>query len=247
METYDLPTRLRKEPLVDALFEIRFSSSIPASNILPAMFVSGLESIERLPAAELPSKIRGNDPNLKFQPLIRVNWKGFIILIGDNVVLVACTLPYPGWKNFQNAILEAIQEIAKAPITLEISRCSLKYVDLIEGEDQNELVSRLNIDLKVGHHTLKSEIFSIRLEIPDNDILHAVSIAAPAIARTNSGQEFKGVMIDVDSIHHLPNLNFEDFTAILSDRLKTLHQRNKAMFFECLTNETIKYLEPEYE
>jgi hypothetical protein len=36
--TNKLPTKLKKEPLVDAVFELRFYSSAPASSIFPGFF-----------------------------------------------------------------------------------------------------------------------------------------------------------------------------------------------------------------
>src|SRR5215216_8126973 len=73
MTTQPLPTKLRKEPLVDAVFEIRFSASIPATSVLPGFFFAKLGTpqwkVDRLPVADLPSQIRSADPNLRYQPL----------------------------------------------------------------------------------------------------------------------------------------------------------------------------------
>ena len=59
-----LPIKLLKEPLIDAVFELRFMSSISASNVLPGYLFSkldGKKTIERLPAADFPRPMRDMD------------------------------------------------------------------------------------------------------------------------------------------------------------------------------------------
>ena len=43
-----------------------------------------------------------------------------------------------------------------------------------------------------------------------------------------------------------PNTSFADLQANISQRIESLHEANKAMFFSCLTPETVEKLEPEY-
>jgi uncharacterized protein (TIGR04255 family) len=77
MSTDPFPTKLKNEPLVDAVFEIRFSSTIPASSVLPGILfahIKGHPQIDRLPVADIPSQLRTVDPNLRFLPLIRLHW-----------------------------------------------------------------------------------------------------------------------------------------------------------------------------
>ena len=61
MTAQTLPKKLNKEPLVDAVFEIRFSSSMAASSVLPGFFFAKLEPkewrVESLPVAEIPGQL----------------------------------------------------------------------------------------------------------------------------------------------------------------------------------------------
>ena len=71
-----LPIRLGAEPLLEAVCEMRFASSFPASNILPGLLLQGLQaegnqiSMQRLPASNLPKEMREIDPALRDAPLI---------------------------------------------------------------------------------------------------------------------------------------------------------------------------------
>ena len=109
MGTVPLPTKLNKDPLVDAVFEIRLSSSMPASSVIPGILFDKLKphpQIERLPASDIPSPIRALNPALQFQPLMRIHWNNsFLVLVGDVSLGLACKMPYPGWQSFKSHIL----------------------------------------------------------------------------------------------------------------------------------------------
>jgi hypothetical protein len=84
--TISLPKKLKKEPLIDAIFEIRFLSDFQASEIIPGFLFSklgGKKSVISLPAAQLPKTVREGDPNLKFSPTVQLDWEAFSIYIGD--------------------------------------------------------------------------------------------------------------------------------------------------------------------
>ena len=76
-----LPKKLKKEPLIDAVFEVRFTSAFPAGGVLPGLLFGNLDGdkkIEQLPLLQLPQVIRDADPNLRFAPLSRLDWGNFI-------------------------------------------------------------------------------------------------------------------------------------------------------------------------
>lgn len=52
-----LPSKLGKEPLMDAVFEMRFESQVPVASIWPGMLygmLPGDKSMENLPLISLP-------------------------------------------------------------------------------------------------------------------------------------------------------------------------------------------------
>ena len=114
-----LPISLEREPLIDAIFEIRMDGSIHHADILPGILFQQLDpkpQIKRLPAAELPHPVRVNDPNLRFVPTQRLKWKEYFIAVGDQNIVISCQLPYPKWNNFKNAILEVTEQISNVGI-----------------------------------------------------------------------------------------------------------------------------------
>jgi len=251
MNTGKLPTKLKKEPLVDAVFELRFSSSVLASSVLPGLFFPHItdvnKQIDRLPIADITDQLRANDPNLRFHPLFKLHWGQFFVFVGDSSLSVACKMPYPGWAAFKEQIIKVIDIIKDAKIINTVDRYAIKYVDIMEGTDLAEQVSRLNLSLKLGTHSLTSESFSVRIEIIRDEFIHVTQVAAPASVTTFDGRTLSGVITEIDTICNYQTSDLLSLSKILPNRLDEIHMSNKKVFFECLTQETIKYLEPSYD
>jgi len=145
-----LPIKLKKQPVIEAVFEMRFQTDVLASNILSGIFFTKLEGvkIEKLP--EIPQPIREVNPLFRYSPQFRLIWKGYSILLGDSVFALASGLSYEGWSNFKKTILQLVGIVEKANVIKTIERYSLKYVDLIETHSIKEQLTLLKFDLKLG-------------------------------------------------------------------------------------------------
>lgn len=244
-----LPKKLNKEPLVDAIFEVRFTSTVPASEILPGVFfrdLKGDKTISPLPASQIPAQMRNSDVNLQFAPVNRLDWDHFFISFSDKSLSISCKLPYPGWKIFKVTIEQILGIIVKLGIIESISRYSLKYVDLIPASDTDKQISLLNLDLSIAKHILEKEIFQVRVEIPKSEYINVVQIVSPATV-TTSDETKQGVIVDIDTIKNVTNISIQQLMTDLSTKLDEIHLINKTIFFDCLKPDTIKALEPKYE
>jgi uncharacterized protein (TIGR04255 family) len=182
-----LPTKLRKEPILDAVFELRFSSSSPASNIFPGILFNKLDGkkvIEPHPIASVPKQIRDADQNLKYAPIVRIHWNEFLLLIGDQSIAIACKMPYPGWTKLKNVIVQVINIVKEVGIIEGIQRYSLKYVDLIPIADIKKQVSAVRLQVKLGDHALEKEVFQFRLEVEKDGLVNAIQIVSSAVVTT---------------------------------------------------------------
>lgn len=245
-----LPTKLKKEPLIDAIFEVRFVGNTPASVVLPGIFFSklhGQKIIEQLPIAQIPKPLRDSDQNLKFAAISRIDWDAYFINVGDFSLSVSCKYPYPGWSKFQNAIAQAIEILNDAGIVEKVERYSLKYVDLFPATSDREKVSMLNMKIMIANHELKKEPFQIRVEIPKDGFIHAVQMVSSANAVLHNGVTKDGLVVDVDTLAVLDGISMQALRNDFADKLDSIHSANKAMFFDCLRPETLAALEPSYE
>lgn len=245
-----LPKKLKKEPLIDAVFEIRFKSDFPAGGILPGLLfgkLDGNKTIEQLPVSQIPQHMRDADPSFQFAPLSRLDWGQFYINVGDRSVSVGFKHPYPGWGSFKPAITEVMGVLKDANVIRSVERYALKYIDLIPATSLQEQVAFVNFDITLAGHKLTREVFQLRIEIPRDGFIHAVQVVSSATATLQSGESRQGLVVDVDTIATLKSILFDELLTGFSEKLEAIHQANKKIFFDCLKPETITALEPEYE
>ncbi len=100
-----IPVRLRKEPLFEAVWEIRFTGTkAGVADLLPGLIFKELShkysNIVKLPAANIPDPIVESDPKLKYVPKIRIENANQAVQIGEHAVSLSCRRPYSGWPAF---------------------------------------------------------------------------------------------------------------------------------------------------
>ena len=124
----------------------------------------------------------------------------------------------------------------------------MKYIGVVDGKDVSEQIGRINIHLQLGDlYDLKSEPFSINIEIPRDSLRHLVQLAATATVSLIGGGQRVGLLISIDSSAEHTTTDVAKFVSELSDRSEEIHTLNKEIFFELLTPETLAYLGPSYE
>ena len=242
-----IPKKLRKEPLLEAVCELRFKSDKDAiSDLLPGLIFQKLDDrfpkIEKLPASNLPSVVFKNDPNLRYIPTIKLTGEPYSIMIGEHVFSLSCTRPYVGWDKFSSMIIELLAILRQTSLITHPERISLKYIDILLATEGLTL-DALNFELQVGGKRITTEPVQLRTEINGEEFTNTIQIGSPAQAALNAGQLFDGILIDIDTISRtMPS----DFLLDPKDLLDRAHAISKSMFFNLLKPETIKRLEPEY-
>ncbi|CZH22141.1 Uncharacterised protein [Legionella pneumophila] len=241
-----IPKKLNVEPLVEAVFEIRFQGSSLASNALLGYLISKLGnlSLTRLPASDIPQLLREQNPNFKYLPLFKASWKEYSILIGDWMCAITTNIPYPGWDNFKATIMELAEYLENSKLISKVERYSLKYVDILEAEKTQEQLDLIKFQIQLGDYDIKKEPINLRIELSENHFLHVVQIISNSILEERGKTIKKGLLINIDSLVNNPTNNFWNS---LSESLEEIHTASKNLFFNFLKKETITSLEPIYE
>jgi uncharacterized protein (TIGR04255 family) len=245
-----LPTILEREPLVDAVFEVRLGGDPHMSDLLPGVLFGLLDpkpTIQRLPAAEIPQPIRASDPNLVFAPVIRLDWREFAISFGERNLVIGCKLPYPKWPRFKETILDIVAKVARVGIAGPVERYSLKYVNLIQAPTIAEQITKIDMAVRVGEVDVKDDHLSVQVHRSEGDTLHIMSVVTGAQASLADGKQVFGAVVDIDSIRVAYFADFGAFESKLAPAVETLRQANKVKFFSCLTKETINEMGPKFE
>jgi uncharacterized protein (TIGR04255 family) len=244
-----LPNTLNKNPIIDAVFELRFSSNFPASEILPGFLFSKLEGdkkIGALPASQLPKELRDADANLQFAPVIRLDWREYHISIGDKTICIGYKSKYPGWCDFKKVIIKILEQIKELKIFNSIDRYSLKYISLLDKPYAKDISTLINIDMCIAGRSVKEEGFTIRLELHEDKFLSILQIISNASVEIPETPKRTGLIIDVDTIYETNKKPFDDVCSDFEKTLENIHNTGKKIFFECLTESTLVSLEPVY-
>lgn len=250
MADIKVPTRLQHEPLIDALFEVRFEQAEQLGDILPGALFQKLTPkpiLTRLPAAEFPQPLRAANPDLHFASTHRLDWNSYTISIGDRNVTVGCKLPYPKWAQFKINILNLMRNIGDFGVLGRVERYSLKYTNLIEAPTVLEQIGKIDLEMRLGDLTIKDENIDIKLHQIDGDTIHILTVITSALTKLQDGTEKFGAIVDVDSIVNIIPCGFDVFIESLDTKVERLRQLNKKRFFASLKQETIDEMGPSYE
>ncbi len=243
-----LPVRLGKEPLIEAVWEIRFSQTrTPVCDLLPGFlfksFPDAYRNVVRLPAADVPPPIANADPGLRYAPRIRLENGMQAVQIGDFAVSLSCRRPYPGWAQFSDSVRRLAMTVRESGLVDELDRFSLKYIDLIELSPAAGLAC-LNLELRLGGTELIQRPVHLRTEIQEPALFHIVQVVSPAEVLLPGGTERRrGVVVDIDTIKVLSgDRTWDDLDRCLDE----VHLACKRMFFRLLAADALQRLEPEY-
>ncbi|NLB30470.1 MAG: TIGR04255 family protein [Alcaligenaceae bacterium] len=243
-----LPKKLNADPIIDAIIEIRVVVNQPLNSIMPGVLLQaqdvGYLRSQELPAASIPEAVRRSDPNLRYQPLVRAEFKdGFNLLIGDAVLAVVASMPYVGGVGFKSKATQILTLLLGLPVVERVQRLSMKYTDFIEAESLQQLDTYLNLDLKLGSvHAPETLGYDLNLQVEGNEVLHLLRL----VALTRLGDK-EGLILDVDTIKQIDDLPAEAFKPQLVSTLDNLHQQSKTQFFSLLTPQALAKLEAVYE
>jgi len=242
-----VPVKLKKEPLIEALWEVRFKSGKSSvADLLPGLIFKALPdkypNTVRLPTSFIPDPVAQVDPKLRYRPKVRLEGERQAVQIGEQMVSLSCRRPYPGWEAFSEDIRTLIKVIRETKLIDKLERFSLKYINIIDLEHPPG-VECLNLELKIGKYGLDSRPIQLRTEIEEGSLIHILQIASPAEATLPGEPKIRGVLLDIDTIR--PMKQDESWDDI-DNHLDKVHSALIGMFFGLLKPEAIEHLEPVY-
>ncbi len=245
------PTRLKKEPLLEAIWELRFQSPADTvENLLSGIIYDHMRHTfappTRLPGADIPLAARVQQPALNYTPMFRFGGKNenasYDIQVAPRAIALNCRQPYPSWDILKTKIMGLAEIVRQTGMIEKIERFSLKYLNLIPAGPPDYL-SPLNGAFRMGEYNLGHSPLQVQSQIPDGDFTHVITLLAPARVQMEQ-KTGEGLLIDIDTI--FPAIS-DGFWEGFGSRLDAAHTSNHAIFFDILKQETVDLLEPEYD
>lgn len=241
-----IPTKLKNDAIVEALFEIRFDMTT-----IPEVFFGRLADHDswkgfqqnRMPAYNLPASVRQSDPSLRYQAVFELKdtKQNRVLRIGANVLSYHRLSPYIGWDKFKPEIDEVVDALFSTTEALNIRRMGLRYMNAIRPELHN-LQSISDLDLKV---IVANEDISGNVNINFTSELSEDSECTLRIATTEFIQgaipKDTSVFVDVD-VYTKDNFRTKDAQKV-KQWVEFAHGKEKEQFFRLLTQDSIDVLE----
>jgi uncharacterized protein (TIGR04255 family) len=242
--TMTLPTRLKKAPLLEAVFEVRFQPiKESAGDLLPGILYEKLGKyygdVRPLPLASVPREFRNRDANLHYRPAHQLLGAERQLQVGDRVALVSQDRSYKSWSVFRAYAQELVRELQLTNLIEKIVRYSLKYVNLIPAPLGQQL-SLLNAKFELAGEGASEKGFFFRTEYENNPWLTILTLGT----RLKTREPESGLIVEVDTIR--ADSAGDLFEHVMS-RTEELHTVLKPYFFRLLTQKTLEDMEPVWE
>ena len=246
----DLPVSLDKDLIVDAIFEIRFDADEGCADVLPGLMLSifpASPKVHRLPTADFPAQFRASQPDLMYEPLTRLDWDNYFILLGDRSIGLGCKLPYMGWLEFKKIIISVADFIVKNEMIKGIERYSMKYIDFLSAANFKNSSEFLNWEVKVGGESVTQFPTSVRYESRQDGYTVLFDIHSDAQMKVAGKDADSGIVISTDIIKLTPgNKKLSSIYESFNGDIENIHNLCKRKFFSCLKREAWDALGAKY-
>jgi uncharacterized protein (TIGR04255 family) len=235
-----LPISIDPCPIIEAIFEIRFSSAYPGDaifGIIYNQFKDEFQNTEPLPILQLPAAIRMQDPNLKFAPHYKLVSKDFLIQIGPNVFSLINVKNYSGWNVFSKKIRETYEKIISLNIIEKHDRTALRYINLFQ---ELNIFDHSMLQCRLGDQIFGKDRINFTAEVPYEygvSNLKVVNFAEIFI----ENKVLNGSIVDIDT-----QVATEKCSSIV-DAIECAHHAEKNLFFNLLKKDFLDSLSPEYK
>ncbi len=236
------PTKITPDPIIDAVVELRYESSVPSDAILGMLFAqvqAKYNDFKKLAITTIPEEIRKTDPGLRFAPYYQAEAGKFKLNVGPRVISLSNTGVYSGWQEaFFPELEELLDKVEQSGIVKQFLRLGVRYIDFFELDiyDKTNLTIHLNDKPLESLQTTFSAIFrtgdfSTRLQTANNVTVNV------------KGDKKNGSIIDTDTY-------FEDERGFsfegLPDLMDKCHEESVTFFFSLLKQDYLETLNPEY-
>ena len=234
----DRPKRIEKCPIVDAVVEIRFESSINPNAIFGIVFnefKNHYPNVEALPILQLPEPLRTKDPGLQFKAHYKISGDDNSIQIGPNTLVIGAKMPYQGWETFSKEIFDILHRTFNLNIIKLVTRLGIRYINFFELD----IFKYINLDLRINDRKIDLTNTLVRTEIENAGFKSILQIANNAKMTDKSGS-----LIDVDTFKTYEPAH--KFNSNYVDEINQGHLEEKESFFSLLNPEFLNTLNPIY-
>lgn len=244
-----LPKRLKKSPIIDAVFDIRINTEKSLAISIPGLILQKYPDakVSRSPAYGIPDQVLAENPNLRYLAVLRIEiGDGTVFLCGEKMFAVGYSSPYPGWEEFSLRIREALKILSTVERDQAVERIAIKYVDFVDKTVCDEIRTFSTFKVSLNNQDITDKDFAFKVASKQDKVSYVLQLTSNAKTLDRTG-----FVIDTDTI-----LDFVDFYGkivkvgdLVADfsGIEYLHKEAKSVFFSVVSEAGLKLLEAEYD
>jgi uncharacterized protein (TIGR04255 family) len=239
-----IPKRLTRNPIIDAIAEIRFTSKVPSDAIIGLVY-STLQSTfgkpESLPILQIPADLREKDPNLRYQACYKFTKPGNVLLIGPHNVALS-TYPYSDWAAASPLLYEVLSRLNTVELFERIERVGLRYINFFESLN---ICDHSTLTIEVRNISVAKQSITLRTETDSKGfkVITQVSNCAQVQVR---GELKHGSILDLDIVKPELNILPESQSNDVKSLFVVANEIADSTFFNFLADDFIYTFEPVY-
>jgi len=242
-----LPVSISPCPLVDAIVEIRFDTSVLPGAVFGIVYdtLKGMfHKATQLQMAAFPEEMRKSNPALLYQPHFRLESENLVALVGPNVFAVGMLGEYPKWATLSQRIRDALALMDKTGIIKTVHRFGLHYVNYF---DRN-ILPDLELRFFIGEKEVTGETTMFKTVLAREGYKQQLQVftdlkVTPISPTKKIDPNVLGSLIDIDCFQDYPTVGVDILPAI-NDFMESAHLGEKELFFSLLTEDFLKTLNP---
>lgn len=236
-----LPKQISPCPIIDALVDIRFSTTINENavfGIIYRVLQEDYPKVDPLPILQIPEFVRSKDPNLKHKPHYKISNRDYVIQIGPDVLVIGSFPKYVGWNAFSKTIYALLEKINSLNIIHCVERFSIRYINFFEYD----IFDKTKVSININSDEIQYKNTILKTEIVDGNFCNVVQIAN-GVNINISHQNKDGSLIDIESS---TTTNLTNFLSEPASLMEQGHTNEKQLFFNLLKEDLLTQLNPIY-
>jgi uncharacterized protein (TIGR04255 family) len=179
-----IPRKLKKDPIVEAILELQFTSDSIPEIVLGRLLSNGDWAnwhSHRLPLSNVPAPIREQDPNLVHQPLFQLQREdgSRIVKVGPNVLSYHALQSYPGWSVLEPELKACFGHLYSTLKEVIATRFGIRYLNVFTREHYIEDISKLEIAVTLAGEPLNGPLnlnYQRTLTLQHNAMIRIASV-----------------------------------------------------------------------
>ena len=237
-----LPSRIDPCPIVQAVFEVRFTTKTPWAQ-LPGR-VAGLlgdhYTGQELPLFALPDQFKPQIPGSVHLPQYQFHSDQFVVNVGPQMIgLGVQTMQYPGWNVVHEELSTFLRSVIDDGFMEEGARLGVRYSDFFEFN----IFEHIDLEIAVNGAPINDKDRQFTTVFQEGPMTIRLVLINGAIMENSHGPR-RGSVLDIDVA--FGPLDFELHAEVLEQRFTEAHDVIKKLFFGLVNADLLNDHKPEY-